>query len=133
MKFSIEKLKSSVFYHQILTVGKVCGGGQIVEIDEADFRKITLSRKRAELPQAIDENKNVVTLPFEQWPWYIKKIAKAKIPSDKGVGDTSKRLFGVVGGEMFKSAFKALTGTDCNCEARQESWNEIYPYIEKGS
>jgi hypothetical protein len=66
-------------------------------------------------------------VPRDQWPIGFKFIGSfAKVPPDKGVGDTAKRLLGEKG-EWFKREMKKH-GIDCGCSARQIEWNLKYPY-----
>ena len=69
-------------------------------------------------------------VPRDQWPIGFKFIGSfAKVPPDKGVGDTAKRLLGEKG-EWFKRETKKR-GIDCGCSARQIEWNQKYPYSVK--
>lgn len=69
-------------------------------------------------------------LPFDRWPAWAKLIAGQREAGEKGVGDTAARLFGKIGGDAFKVAFKTVFKVDCGCSGRQQSWNLNFPYTE---
>lgn len=109
MKHLIADLVKRSDYHELMSRGRLVDGGMAIEIDDKE-------------PQPVADLK-------ESWPWWARQIAKRATPEDKGVGDTAARLIGAVGGDAFKSGFEALTGTNCGCDARQESLNVQFPYI----
>ena len=59
--------------------------------------------------------------PFPLW---AKWVRRRRIPADRGVGDTVKRLWIV---EAVGSTMRAA-GVPCRCAERQQEWNELYPY-----
>lgn len=61
------------------------------------------------------------------WPLLIRGIARRRIDSDQGVGDTVKRILTKVGGDQFEWVMKRL-GIDCGCGSRQAWLNARYPY-----
>lgn len=63
-----------------------------------------------------------------EWPWRIKLLALSSIESDKGVGDTAERVFGVFGGNSFKK-YVAILGLKCGCGERKDDWNRRYPFL----
>jgi hypothetical protein len=63
------------------------------------------------------------------WPVWAQTIAALRKAGEAGLGDTAERVFGVFGGETFKTAFKKLLGRGCGCSARKDAWNILYPYV----
>jgi hypothetical protein len=63
----------------------------------------------------------------DDWPNIVKRIAKRKVSSDRGVGDTLERLFSYVGGRQFKRVMEMLS-VECGCGDRQTWLNDAYPY-----
>lgn len=61
------------------------------------------------------------------WPLLIRGIARQRIESDKGVGDTIHRILSKMGGSQFEWVMKRL-GINCGCGDRQEWLNRVYPY-----
>lgn len=61
------------------------------------------------------------------WPLLIRGIARQRIDTDKGVGDTVERIISKMGGGQFKWVMDRL-GIDCGCGGRQEWLNAVYPY-----
>jgi orotate phosphoribosyltransferase len=70
---------------------------------------------------------HVLDLQGQEWPRVVKMIAKRKVSSDRGVGDTLERLFSHVGGRQFKRVMELLS-VECGCGDRQEWLNNTYPY-----
>lgn len=68
-----------------------------------------------------------MSLSFDKWPSWAKWFSERYKHGDTGVGDVAERLFGTFGGEVFKLAFKNLTGKDCGCSGRKDNWNKLYP------
>jgi len=62
-----------------------------------------------------------------KWPVILQPMRLLAQPQDKGLGDIIARTIGPLGGEAFKDWYKRLFGRDCNCNARQEAWNAMYP------
>jgi hypothetical protein len=67
-------------------------------------------------------------VPRDQWPIWAKTLALVSTDSDRGVGDTVKRLIGDFASEAFKTWHKATFGKPCSCQERQDKWNAQYPY-----
>ena len=65
--------------------------------------------------------------PSAEWPLWARELEKRKQDGEIGVGDTFQRLAKGVGGEVLKKTLKTL-GIPCNCDARRDQWNELYPY-----
>lgn len=61
------------------------------------------------------------------WPWIVRIVARWRIHTDAGIGDTLERAFAAIGGELVKEAMKA-TGADCGCDGRQKWLNARFPY-----
>jgi hypothetical protein len=64
---------------------------------------------------------------ISEMPFAARWIAKRKIASDAGVGDTLARLLGGTG-ERFKWWYRKIFGTDCGCGDRQQRLNQRFPY-----
>ena len=63
----------------------------------------------------------------EFWPGWATAIERYRRGDDTGVGDTAKRIFARLGGEVFKWLAEKL-GMPCGCSERQAEWNRLYPY-----
>jgi len=61
------------------------------------------------------------------WPLLIRGIARQRIESDIGVGDTVHRILSHMGGNQFEWAMERL-GIDCGCKSGREWLNRAYPY-----
>ena len=64
---------------------------------------------------------------LEPWPLWAKAVRLLASESDEGVGDTIHRMAGLAG-ETFEQAFKTITGKDCGCKVRRESFNREWKY-----
>ncbi len=62
-----------------------------------------------------------------EWPLWAKAFKALAKPEDKGVGDVVARLIGDEKNEAFKAWHLATFGRPCNCTARRERWNRLYP------
>ena len=67
-------------------------------------------------------------IPFDQWPRRILWLYKRRHEADTGIGDTLARILAAKGADVFKRAFRAITGKDCGCADRQKRLNALYPY-----
>ncbi len=80
--------------------------------------------------QAITINGHLVKptapVPREQWPAWARWVAFRAKKGDAGVGDTVARELRLPG-DLFKAAMRTM-GADCGCNARQQVWNQKYPY-----
>jgi hypothetical protein len=65
--------------------------------------------------------------PTSTWPLLIRGIARQRIASDIGVGDTIQRILSKMGGAQFEWVMKRL-GIDCGCGSRQDWLNAAYRY-----
>ena len=55
---------------------------------------------------------------------------KSTLPSkDRGFGDTLARIFTATGVKAVVEKVSEVTGTDCGCSERQETLNQIFPYV----
>ncbi|MCY2974645.1 MAG: hypothetical protein NTW52_08270 [Planctomycetota bacterium] len=63
----------------------------------------------------------------DPWPLLIRGIARQRIASDIGVGDTIQRILSKMGGTQFEWVMKRL-GIDCGCGSRQDWLNAAYRY-----
>jgi len=113
-------------WHKIAALGKLRGSA--IEIDDAAGLQILseCSEKIKWEPDFVESK--IDPMPFEDWPWHIKKIAALRNKKDAGVGDTLERMFGTIGGEQSKTAYRLLTGSDCGCQGRKEDLNARYIY-----
>lgn len=68
-----------------------------------------------------------LSVPRDEWPPKIQKIARYQVGSDRGVGDTLERRYARYGGRWYKRVRKAI-GLSCDCEAEQARLNALYPY-----
>lgn len=66
------------------------------------------------------------SMPYTQWPKWVKKVAKLRNGNEKGVGDTVQTQLGIWGW-LFKAMLKAV-GVECGCAARKAEWNVKYRY-----
>jgi hypothetical protein len=76
-------------------------------------------------PQSIPTTQS--SPPTSPWPLLIRGIARQRIASDIGVGDTIHRVLGKMGGTQFEWVMKRL-GIDCGCGSRQDWLNSVYRY-----
>ena len=58
-----------------------------------------------------------------------KKVTK-KEPS-KGLGDSIEKFTKATGIKKIVEVFNSVTGSDCNCDARQDKLNKLFPYTRK--
>jgi len=67
--------------------------------------------------------------PLDQslWPPRFQNLARKRIPTDKGVGDTLERRYARFGGRLYKWVWK-LIGKPCSCENEQAWLNARFPY-----
>jgi hypothetical protein len=59
----------------------------------------------------------------------MKKTTK-KAPL-KGLGDTVAKFTKATGIKKIVEVFNSVTGSDCNCDERQEKLNKLFPYNGK--
>ncbi len=62
-----------------------------------------------------------------EWPIWAKALKQLSKPEDKGIGDVVARMIGDEKSEAFKVWHLATFGKACNCTARRERWNRLYP------
>ncbi len=62
-----------------------------------------------------------------EWPIWAKALKQFAKPEDKGIGDVVARMIGDEKSEAFKAWHLATFGKPCNCTARRERWNRLYP------
>jgi hypothetical protein len=120
MKILLADLKKRPEWHTLMLQGKVsaCNRYLILPDDPA-----------IEVPRAVPGSiPPILPIPKASWPGWANTISLSRKPGDIGVGDTAERLLGIFGGALFKKGFKTLTGGDCGCSARKESWNQLYRY-----
>ena len=55
-----------------------------------------------------------------------KKITKKK--ESVGLGDTVAKFTKATGIKKIVEVFNSVTGSDCNCDERQEKLNKLFPY-----
>lgn len=65
-----------------------------------------------------------------EWPVWAKLLRSLRHDSDRGVGDTAERLFGLFGTEQFKRWHVEVFGTPCRSECPKE-WNARFPYEQQ--
>ncbi len=63
----------------------------------------------------------------DEWPIWAKAFKWFASPEDKGIGDLIARKIGDETSEAFKAWHLATFGKPCNCTARRERWNRLYP------
>ncbi len=66
-------------------------------------------------------------VPQKDWPIWAKALKATANPEDKGIGDVVARKIGDEKSEAFKAWHLATFGKPCNCTARRERWNRLYP------
>jgi hypothetical protein len=66
---------------------------------------------------------------FKDWPEWAVAISLLKSPEDRGVGDTVRRTIGEPISNKFKSWYASIFKKQCGCNARQNKWNQEYPYV----
>jgi len=77
---------------------------------------------------AVDSNsRNKIETSIERWPLVVRGIARRRIGTDLGVGDTVERIIKRFGGDGFKWIMKRL-GIECGCEDRKSLLNKLFPY-----
>ncbi len=64
---------------------------------------------------------------FNQWPIWAKALKSMANPEDKGIGDIVARMIGDEKSDAFKAWHLETFGKACNCTARRERWNRLYP------
>jgi hypothetical protein len=75
------------------------------------------------------KSKSPITQTAKQnWPLFIRAIAKFRKPADLGIGDTTVHLIGDTRSMKFKKWFQKKFGTNCGCTERQAWLNRRYPY-----
>ncbi len=70
-----------------------------------------------------------VAVPKDRWPLWAVSFKHLSTPEDKGIGDVIARMIGDEKSEAFKAWHMATFGTPCNCAARRELWNRLYPLL----
>jgi hypothetical protein len=86
-------------------------------------------RARRKRNNAVDSS--IKPLLFALWPEKVKRLALKRRPADRGFGDTQRWRYARWGGEIYKSARKAIK-LPCKCEATQARLNATYPYPPPG-
>ncbi len=86
------------------------------------IRMIDVARERRKTSSA-----SIGCYPKDQWPIWAKALKAMATPEDKGVGDVVARMIGYEKSEAFKVWHIATFGRHCNCTARRERWNRLYP------
>ena len=66
--------------------------------------------------------------PVAEWPWAARMIARLRVPSDTGLGDTIHRRLDRFGGDAMARLYKKITGADCGCKHRQAKLNYLFSY-----
>ncbi len=66
-------------------------------------------------------------MPPDQWPIWVKALKAMATPEEKGIGDVVARMIGDEKSDAFKAWHLATFGKACNCTARRELWNRLYP------
>jgi hypothetical protein len=85
---------------------------------------VTLSNRT---PSAIVVH-NPAPIPKGQWPLWAKAISLLKTDADKGIGDTIQRTIGDTNSVAFKTWYLTTFKRSCGCSARQDKWNNSFPY-----
>ena len=57
-------------------------------------------------------------------------MAKVRTKKSLGLGDTLERITEVTGIKAVVDKVSDLTGWDCNCDARKETLNRLFPYVK---
>lgn len=70
-------------------------------------------------------------MTIAEWPAWARWISDRRRTGEKGVGDTAKRIFAVMGGEQY-SLLRCNLRMPCRCAQRQAEWNEKYAYPVSG-
>lgn len=71
--------------------------------------------------------KPVKVTPSVEWPIWAKTLKAMAKPEDKGIGDVVYRMIGDEKSEAFEAWHLATFGKPCDCTARRERWNRLYP------
>ena len=66
-------------------------------------------------------------LPPEQWPVWVKALRQFSTDEDEGIGDVVYRIIGDENSLAFKAWHLKTFGKECNCTARRNRWNKLYP------
>jgi len=66
-------------------------------------------------------------IPTEQWPLWAKALRQFSTEDDAGIGDVVARIIGDENSEAFKAWHLKTFGKPCNCTARRNRWNKLYP------
>jgi hypothetical protein len=104
--------RPSGYAEDVLAHGRVVG--EALEMADADY-------------EALCRKYRVETA----WPPWALVIKVLRAEPDMGVGDTVARIIGPIGGDAFKTWYKATFGVACNCATRQAEWNALYRYETK--
>lgn len=71
-------------------------------------------------------------VPHDEWPAWVKGLAKWKQEGEVGAGDTVHRLLTTLGAAwVWKTLVVRMLG-DCKCEERRAALNAMYPYPSGG-
>ncbi len=70
--------------------------------------------------------------PYEQWPTWVKAVARMRADGEAGVGDTAHRLLETMGVGWFWQTFVVKLTGNCKCEARRKNLNARHPYPAGG-
>lgn len=68
-------------------------------------------------------------VPYAEWPWWAKLVAKRRKDGEAGVGSTFERLAAGVGGKRFE-AWAKRRGINCGCAARRSRWDQTMRYSD---
>jgi hypothetical protein len=69
------------------------------------------------------------TVERGEWPLIIRMIAKRRIETDSGIGDTLERIFARFGGRQFKAVMDRLK-INCGCDDRKAALNKWFRYAD---
>lgn len=73
-------------------------------------------------------------IPFDEWPWYVKPLAKLAQPEHKGIGDVLKhlidsgadKLLALLPADAKAKVMEMVRGCG-GCEGRRQRFNRMYP------
>jgi hypothetical protein len=66
--------------------------------------------------------------PLNKWPDWAQRLALLRVLGETGIGDTTARIIGPIGGDAYRAWYRATFGRTCGCQERQEQLNTTYPY-----
>ena len=82
---------------------------------------------QTEVPPKFKPRHILSSVPEKNWPVWVKALRQFSQPKDAGIGDVVARIIGDENSLAFNAWHLKTFGKPCNCPARRNRWNKLYP------